>query len=580
VGAVREDEIQDSVVIATERHLAAIAGRLIGKGTRLSAQERNLVATAGAIPVRELTAARSAILAGTDPLGEAFGQIRSAEDRRGQGAVYTPAAIVDAMIGWAAEQAIVPWRIVDPGSGSGRFLAAAARVFPKAALVAIEIDPLAALLTRANATVLGFADRLTIAVSDYRELSLPPIRGPTLFIGNPPYVRHHNISSEWKRWFSSTARIVGLRASRLAGLHIHFFLKTHELARDGDFGAFVTAAEWLDVNYGAVLRRMLADGLGGTAVHVIDPKAMPFAGTFTTGAVTCFRVGRRPDQIVIRRVEALAELAPLSRGRRMAWDVVEAAPRWSILLQNPRSQNHGELELGELFRVHRGQVTGSNAVWIAGPQAARLPRRYLFPAITKARELLNAGEALTTTAHLMKVVDLPVDLDELTSAERAVVDEFLAWAKRHQAHITYIATHRRAWWSVELRRPATILCTYMARRPPAFVLNCAGARHLNIAHGLYPRAPIGEADLRAVLAYLRRCVTTADGRVYAGGLVKFEPKELERIRLPRLEDIHDYLIKGEKDLSEKVVPKRASARRDKGDGCISRRRIESLAPPR
>jgi adenine-specific DNA-methyltransferase len=40
---------------------------------------------------------------------------------------------------------------------------------------------------------------------------------------------------------------------------------------------------------------------------------------------------------------------------------------------------------------------------------------------------------------------------------------------------------------VRLRPPAPILATYMARRPPAFVHNLAGARHVNIDHGLYPR---------------------------------------------------------------------------------------------
>ena len=34
------------------------------------------------------------------------------------------------------------------------------------------------------------------------------------------------------------------------------------------------------------------------------------------------------------------------------------------------------MELGELFRVHRGQVTGANAVWIAGPQSRELPEKY------------------------------------------------------------------------------------------------------------------------------------------------------------------------------------------------------------
>jgi hypothetical protein len=78
----------------------------------------------------------------------------------------------------------------------------------------------------------------------------------------------------------------------------------------------------------------------------------------------------------------------------------------------------------------------------------------------------------------------------------------------------------------------------MARQAPAFVLNTAKARHINIAHGLYPRSPLNEEALAAILIWLRRHVGTSGGRTYAGGLVKFEPKELERIPIPSLEDIH------------------------------------------
>jgi hypothetical protein len=45
----------------------------------------------------------------------------------------------------------------------------------------------------------------------------------------------------------------------------------------------------------------------------------------------------------------------------------------------------------------------------------------------------------------------------------------------------------------------------------------------------------------AIIAYLRRHMSTAGGRTYAGGLVKFEPKELERILVPPVENIYDYL---------------------------------------
>jgi hypothetical protein len=55
-------------------------------------------------------------------------------------------------------------------------------------------------------------------------------------------------------------------------------------------------------------------------------------------------------------------------------------------------------------------------------------------------------------------------------------------------------------WAVELRPTAPGLCTYMAWQAPAFVLNTAKARHLNIAHGLYPRPPLDDKTLAAMIS--------------------------------------------------------------------------------
>jgi SAM-dependent methyltransferase len=525
-------------MIASEHELAGLCGALIGKNVRLLAAERCLVPRPMNLSAQKLQRIRAQIRAGEDPLGELFSSLRSPKARRSQGATYTPRTIVDAMIAWAALESPPSQRVVDPGCGSGRFLIAAAKAFPKAELIAIDTDPLATLMTRANAAVLGFSKRLAIEACDYRALALPAIDGPTLFIGNPPYVRHHDISSKWKAWFGDATRRLGFTASALAGLHVHFFVKTRQLVRPGDYGAFITAAEWLDVNYGSVLRKMLADGLGGTALHVIDPKALPFAGTFSTGAITCFRVGRRPDHLTIRSVDSLAKLAPLSAGRGVEWSHLEASSRWSMLVRHGPRATAGQIELGELFRVHRGQVTGCNAAWIAGDEASRLPARFLFPTVTRARELIAAGDVLDRPTRLRKLVDLPVDLDELTAREREAVDEFLAWARRMKADKSYVATHRRAWWSVGLRTPAPILCTYMARRAPAFVRNHAAARHLNIAHGLYPLQPLSDATLDAIARHLRETVCMSSGRVYAGGLVKFEPGEVSRLHIPEPFALH------------------------------------------
>ena len=481
----------------------------------------------------------TAIADGRDPLGDALCALRTAAHRRRHGTVYTPRAIVEAMVDWAAAQP-APVRIVDAGAGSGRFLLAAAGKFPNAQLVAAECDPLAVLALRANAKIAGFAQRLQIHVGDYRQLVLPAVDGPTLFLGNPPYVRHHDIPGTWKDWLTTTAAQWGIAASRLAGLHVHFLFQTCRLARPGDWGTLITAAEWLDVNYGAAMRSAFVDVLGGTSLDVVAPTALPFPNAATTAAIIRFRVGQRSPAMRFRAVASFAEIGARQVGRTVPRSAVRSARRWSPFLRPPAAPApRGHVQLGELCSVHRGQVTGHNAVWIAGGYRGPLPAANLVPTVTKAKELLAAGQRLRNSDSLRRVIDLPVDLDELDGEARRQVAAFLRWAKGMSADASYIARHRRAWWAVQLREPAPILCTYMARRPPAFVANVCDARHLNVAHGLYPRDPLPAKTLDALAAWLRSNVQTTSGRTYAGGLTKFEPKEVERIRVPPPEELRD-----------------------------------------
>ncbi len=525
------------MVVADETRLIEVAAGLIGARPRLSKAERSVLSSKAACSDEALLEDfREQIRAGLDPLGDTFCRVRSPATRRTSGATYTPTDIVSSMIRWAISEGW-PARVVDPGAGSGRFLLAAGQAFPTARLVAVEKDPVAALMLRANLTVMGLTRRTTVLVEDYRAVNLDKVVGPTLFIGNPPYVRHHDISGDWKEWFARSAAEFGVKASKLAGLHLHFFIRTLQLAQEGDVGAFITSAEWLDTNYGSTLRQLLAGHLGGAALHVLEPSVRPFADATTTGAITCFRIARRPDTFRVRSVEHLDKLNCLSAGQDLPWAEVAAERRWSIIVRPTVQRGEGMVELGELCRVHRGQVTGANAVWVAGPQAAGLPASVLLPTVTKARDLISAATILDAPDRLRKVIDIPVNLGDLSVRERKTVDQFLRWAKSVGADQSYIASHRRAWWAVGLRQPAPIICTYMARRAPAFVRNLCGARHINIAHGLYPREHMSESLLDALAAWLRINVGIGSGRTYSGGLTKFEPKELERVLVPMPENL-------------------------------------------
>ena len=511
--------------------LALGADRVVGWSPRETALVSAL--TPPAPPRQHVRDVRDAIAAGADPLGEAFTSIRSAEARRPLGATYTPTEIVASMLEWASGEG-QPGRVIDPGAGSGRFAVAAGRRFPNAEIIAVEIDPLAALLARAHLAAAGLSRRSHVLVADYRTFRPERIHRQTLYLGNPPYVRHHQIDARWKKWLVATARARGHRASQLSGLHVHFFLATlvHGAARD--YGAFITASEWLDVNYGALVRNLVLDGLGGRAIHVLEPTAAPFQDAATTAAITCFRIGDQPRSVRLRRVKSVAELGSLERGQPVSRDRLADATRWTPLTRPARKAPEGYVELGDLCRVHRGAVTGANAIWIVPPGWSGLPSTVLFPSVTRARELFEAGGVLAHSRHLRMVIDIPSHLDVLQDEERAQVERFLQSAKRRGAADGYIAQHRPAWWSVGLHAAAPILATYMARRPPVFVRNAVKARHVNIAHGLYPREPMARPVLDALAAHLRASVTVEHGRTYAGGLTKFEPKEMERLMVPDL----------------------------------------------
>ncbi|WP_148317925.1 Eco57I restriction-modification methylase domain-containing protein [Achromobacter xylosoxidans] len=509
---------------------AALALGAEGAGGPLAPAEVDLGKAAGNPPAKKMIVElKELILAGEDPLGDAFSALRSSEQRRDNGATYTPVGIVQTMVDWATSKS--PSRVVDPGVGSARFLTRAGAAFPKAKLVGIDIDPLATLMARANLAVTGHGARARIILGDYRRFS-EQVEGSTLYIGNPPYVRHHQITPKWKEWLAAEASKLNLSASKLAGLHVYFFLATARSAKPKDFGAFITASEWLDVNYGALVRALVLGNLGGKSITVVDPTAQPFPDAATTAAITTFEIGAKPASVYFRRVDKLDQLGELGKGRKVHRDRLSTEARWSHLTRATEKPPEGFVELGELCRVHRGTVTGANGVWIAGEHSVGLPDSVLFPTITRAREVLDAGGLLVDPAKLRRVIDLPADLDELDTETRKAVAKFLKVARAMGANQGYVASHRKAWWSVGLRAAAPIISTYMARRPPGFVINQADARHINIAHGLYPRDPLTEKAKKALVDYLQVNISQRSGRTYAGGLTKFEPREMERLIVP------------------------------------------------
>jgi adenine-specific DNA-methyltransferase len=507
-------------------------------GGELAPLEEHLAKAAWEEPATDpdiVDAARAAIVGGGDPLGERLLRWRSPAQRRPDGAFYTPSALVEPMVEWALAEDVD--RVVDAGCGSGRFAAAVARRRRDLEIVAIDTDPTATLLTRATLAVLG-AERPRVVQGSYLTVQAnEALTGRTAWIGNPPYVRHHDLDPDVKRWAAAAGAELGHPVSSLSGLHAYFFLATARLANPGDVGAFVTSAEWLDVGYGALIRQLLMDGLGLASLHVLDPRAVPFADVMTTAAIACFRAGSRPQRVRLQAVANLEELDGLAGGTELARSDLELSSRWTALLR-PQVETWTGTPLGKIARVSRGVVTGANDYFLlTRDHALELGiLEWCRPAITSAEEVLDAGGIVRDGAERRLLFAPPPDVDRKANP---ALDRYLKRGERRHGETPairdrYVTSHRRPWWHHGPLRVPPIVASYMARRAPVFALNPDGLALVNIAHGLYPHVELDHDELGALVLHLNglRERFRGHGRTYHGGLEKFEPGEMEALLIP------------------------------------------------
>jgi hypothetical protein len=104
------------------------------------------------------------------------------------GDFQTPAVLCRQVLNLVRQLPISPATIVEPSCGTGGFLAAAAEMFPAAALCAVEINPEYLKETKAR---LGARTALLINDSFFNvnwPQQIADLPGPILVIGNPPWV--------------------------------------------------------------------------------------------------------------------------------------------------------------------------------------------------------------------------------------------------------------------------------------------------------------------------------------------------------------------------------------------------------
>lgn len=520
--------------------LGGLAGALAGERARSWPVALSDWARATPPPAELVSATEREFSGGTDVLASVYERLVSGRNRRRLGTFFTPPSVVEFMLDRAESLLRDPPIVIDPGAGVGAFSLAAKRRWPSADVIAVDVNvvTLGLLAARRDAGVeVVLEDFLKWATSN----SLPTDK-PRLWVGNPPYTRHQELTPTAKDEAMEAAR--GRVTSRRAGLSAYFLAATLVARQPDDVICYLLPGPWVDTAYGGPLRKALLDCAGAVELYGFGTDVEMFPGT-RVAAMTLV-LGPDANSRTLRTASARLSASGVETVRNANRDrPVNGARLGRWLWPRQASSNRG-IPLRTVARVRRGVATGANRFFfLTDDERAVLPVGATLPAVLRLRKvdgnILTAGEHRRLRERGERSWLLALNEGELLDDDSVL--EWLTNAMEAGVHERYLAGHRDPWYAVEKIRPPDILVGPMGTDRIRAVRNDAAAIPSNAIYGLYLDQRL---DLVAPLTdWLNspdgQIALRAQARTYGAGLVKLEPSDLSAVLVPPVSDLLERL---------------------------------------
>lgn len=482
-------------------------------------------------------------------LQDALDSERSPEERNKWGQFATPPALADDIMRYALSLCDEePVSFLEPSSGSGSFISALYRNLSESgqaeSVSGIELDPRFAEVARNLWGPFG----AEIFEGDFLTENPVADGSVSLLVANPPYSRHHHLSSDQKAVYRVEAeRHLGITPSGLSGLYLYFILRAHQYLKEGAISAWLIPSEFLDVNFGRELKHYLKEKVTLRRIHRFEPDDEKFADAMVTSSVVVFenRVPSGDEAIELTSggtVTAPARMVALSR------DDLPFEAKWTPAFSGKSIiRDVAVPRFDSFFKIRRGIATGGNkffvlprekieelGIWSANVVPMMPASRYL-----KSNVVETDRDGFPSNVPQLGLLSTQATEDTIEDVDPRLAGYFASASET--VRNGYLVRSRNPWYKQEHRDPAPFLLTYMGRsrdveaKPFRFILNKSKAIATNGYLMIYPIGPLQAAldrelttleDIHEVLLSITADDLRDGGRVYGGGLHKVEPKEL------------------------------------------------------
>lgn len=468
--------------------------------------------------------------------------------QRELGAYYTPSPVANALVEWAMPTSPLP--ILDPSFGGGALLWPALRLAEQrwpgqgAKLIhGIDIDQ--STIASAQSLIAQGVPRSNFQLADF--LGVEPSDG-TLFgaiVGNPPYVRHHELDRASQRRGLKVAKDIQVPLTARASSWAYFALHAPRFLMPGGRMAFLLPGSVLESDYGRTVTAHLERTFQSLDLVRIRERLFPgilaesvvLLADGCGGGPTLARFGdvsglKDFENRVKTSAEPQGPGITLKMRKQSLLDFTSAAA-WSQLITRPNI-----VPLANLAEVKIGVVTGANAHFVRThvPTSKQPSDVDLVPILSKSAKI--AGLTWTEADHRqLELAGQQTRLVVVRPGEKRTQEtsRWLSYGRRKGLHRRHQCRIRDPWYEIRPPKPPDAFLPYMKARAPGITLNLASSLSTNAIHGISWRNLA--TDQVATVALFTRTSAWALacellGRHYGGGVLKIEPGVAGRLPAP------------------------------------------------
>ncbi len=477
-----------------------------------------------------------------------------------RGGYYTPQAIADFLCQWSIDKNTQ--RILEPSCGDGNFIESAILRFKELGIEGedlngrikgIELLEGESLKAKARAANLGLNSNTIVNNDFFHYLSSNGVNKYDVVIGNPPFIRYQSFPEEHRKLAIEMMQNLGLNPNKLTNIWVPFLVVSASLLKDNGRMAMVIPAELFQVKYAAETRVFLSKFF--ERITIITFKKLVFANIQQEVVLLlCEKKVHHGKGVRVIECENLEELKAINfkaiNGSNVK-PIDHTTEKWTkyflnedeINLLRRLKKDKRVIICGDIMEVDVGLVTGRNEFFMMKEEQVKewKLKKYTIPVTSKSNQLKGitfSEEDFSVNSRAQNSIHLFIPPNEDFEKLPKVCQKYIEYGEQKEFNTGYKTRIRKRWYITPSLWVPDAFALRQIGDYPKLILNETGASSTDTIHRV--RFKEGVNRSMAAISFLNSlsfAFSEITGRSYGGGVMTFEPTEIEEIQIPVLADL-------------------------------------------